>query len=63
MYHSICTEVLSGEKRICLAITEPDAGSDVQGITTEARLSNDKTHYTVHGQKKFGHYCVKVCGS
>lgn len=30
---------LRGEKIICLAITEPAAGSDVAKITTEAKLS------------------------
>lgn len=45
--------LLSGEKRICLAITEPDAGSDVGNLTCEAKLSADKTHYVVNGEKKW----------
>jgi alkylation response protein AidB-like acyl-CoA dehydrogenase len=32
----IFPEILSGEKRICLAVTEPDAGSDVRNIKTTA---------------------------
>lgn len=35
----ICRECLTGEKNICLAITEPGAGSDVANIQTEAVLS------------------------
>lgn len=30
--------ILNGDKRICLAITEPDAGSDVANLTCEAKL-------------------------
>ncbi|KRX03942.1 Cytochrome b5-like heme/steroid binding domain [Pseudocohnilembus persalinus] len=45
--------VLEGDKLICLAITEPWAGSDVSGIRTKAILSEDKTHYVVTGMKKF----------
>lgn len=45
--------VLEGDKLICLAITEPWAGSDVSGIRTKAILSEDKTHYIVTGMKKF----------
>jgi alkylation response protein AidB-like acyl-CoA dehydrogenase len=52
--------ILSGEKRICLAITEPDAGSDVANLTCEAKLSDDGKHYIVNGEKKWitnGIYC------
>ncbi|KAI0165220.1 acyl-CoA dehydrogenase NM domain-like protein [Hypoxylon sp. FL1284] len=45
--------LLSGEKRICLAITEPDAGSDVANLTCEAKLSDDGKHYIVNGEKKW----------
>jgi alkylation response protein AidB-like acyl-CoA dehydrogenase len=45
--------ILSGEKRICLAITEPDAGSDVANLTCEAKLSEDGKHYIVNGEKKW----------
>uniref|UniRef100_A0A7S4KPP5 Acyl-CoA dehydrogenase n=1 Tax=Paramoeba aestuarina TaxID=180227 RepID=A0A7S4KPP5_9EUKA len=44
---------IMGEKRICLAITEPGAGSDVQNIQTTAKLSEDGTYYTVNGIKKW----------
>lgn len=34
--------ILAGDKYICLAITEPFAGSDVAGIRTTAKLTADK---------------------
>jgi acyl-CoA dehydrogenase len=43
--------VLSGDKIAALAITEPDAGSDVAGIRTTARRDGD--HYVVNGTKMF----------
>jgi alkylation response protein AidB-like acyl-CoA dehydrogenase len=45
--------VLLGEKRICLAISEPSGGSDVAGILTTAKLSSDNRHYVVNGIKKW----------
>ncbi|KAI0196443.1 acyl-CoA dehydrogenase/oxidase [Astrocystis sublimbata] len=45
--------ILTGEKRVCLAITEPDAGSDVANLTCEAKLSEDGKHYIVNGEKKW----------
>ena len=57
MLPRVAKEVLSGEKRICLAITEPDAGSDVAALATEAVLTPDKKHYKVSGQKKV---CKKI---
>ncbi|KAJ5579860.1 uncharacterized protein N7459_005845 [Penicillium hispanicum] len=45
--------ILAGDKRICLAITEPDAGSDVANLGCEARLSEDGKHYIVNGEKKW----------
>eukprot|EP01125_Pyxidicula_operculata_P017098 TRINITY_DN5952_c0_g1_i3.p1 TRINITY_DN5952_c0_g1~~TRINITY_DN5952_c0_g1_i3.p1 ORF type:complete len:308 (-),score=73.96 TRINITY_DN5952_c0_g1_i3:13-936(-) len=44
---------LSGEKIICLAVTEPSAGSDVANIQTEAKKSADGKHYIVNGEKKW----------
>ncbi|KAL2692385.1 hypothetical protein Neosp_002792 [[Neocosmospora] mangrovei] len=55
-------DVLSGKTRFCLAVTEPDAGSDVAGITTTAERKGDK--YIVNGAKKwitngiFADYCT-----
>lgn len=48
----ILPEILSGRKRICLAITEPSAGSDVRNITTVAEKTADGQHYIVNGEKK-----------
>ncbi|KAK6333065.1 hypothetical protein TWF718_010889 [Orbilia javanica] len=45
--------LLNGDKRICLAITEPDAGSDVANLTCEAKLTPDGKHYIVNGEKKW----------
>ncbi|KAL0077635.1 putative acyl-CoA dehydrogenase [Phycomyces blakesleeanus] len=42
---------MSGEKFICLAITEPSGGSDVAGLQTEAKDMGD--HYLVNGEKKW----------
>jgi alkylation response protein AidB-like acyl-CoA dehydrogenase len=49
----IFPEILSGEKRICLAVTEPDAGSDVRNIRTTAEKTADGKHYIVNGTKKW----------
>jgi alkylation response protein AidB-like acyl-CoA dehydrogenase/predicted heme/steroid binding protein len=45
--------ILRGEKRVCLAISEPAAGSDVAGITTTAKLNKEGTHYEVSLVKKW----------
>jgi alkylation response protein AidB-like acyl-CoA dehydrogenase len=44
---------LRGEKTICLAITEPYAGSDVANLRCEAKKSADGKHYIVNGEKKW----------
>ncbi|EMC94499.1 hypothetical protein BAUCODRAFT_549996 [Baudoinia panamericana UAMH 10762] len=49
----IVPDILSGDKRICLAITEPDAGSDVANLTCKAKLTEDGKHYIVNGEKKW----------
>ncbi|GAB0134471.1 hypothetical protein EsDP_00002841 [Epichloe bromicola] len=46
-------DFLSGKKRTCIAITEPDAGSDVANITTTARKTEDGKHYIINGAKKW----------
>ncbi|TPX62529.1 hypothetical protein PhCBS80983_g00251 [Powellomyces hirtus] len=56
----VVSEVLSGKKRICLAITEATAGSDVAGVRTTAKKTADGKHYIVNGTKKWitnGHHC------
>ncbi|BFZ54786.1 hypothetical protein PYCC9005_001823 [Savitreella phatthalungensis] len=49
----VAPDVIAGKKRFCLAITEPDGGSDVANITTTAKLSEDGKHYIVNGEKKW----------
>ncbi|KAF2482215.1 acyl-CoA dehydrogenase [Neohortaea acidophila] len=49
----VTEEVFSGQKKICLAVTEAFAGSDVAGIQTTAKLSDDGSHYIVNGTKKW----------
>ena len=46
-------ELLLGKKRICIAITEPEAGSDVANIQTTAEKTPDGKHYVVNGTKKW----------
>ncbi len=56
----VIRECLDGEKRICLAITDPDAGSDVAGLTCTAKLSPCGQFYIVNGTKKWitnGTFC------
>ncbi|KAJ5054055.1 uncharacterized protein L3040_000339 [Drepanopeziza brunnea f. sp. 'multigermtubi'] len=51
--YEIAEEVLSGRKKMCLAITEAFAGSDVAGIRTTAEKTKDGKHYIVNGTKKW----------
>ena len=44
---------LRGEKIICLAITEPYAGSDVGSLRATAKLNAEGTHYVLNGEKKW----------
>ncbi|MCJ1407057.1 hypothetical protein MMC19_001127 [Ptychographa xylographoides] len=46
-------DLLLGKKRTCIAITEPEAGSDVANIQTTATKSKDGKHYIVNGTKKW----------
>lgn len=46
-------DILLGRKRTCLAITEPDAGSDVANIKTTATKSPDGKYYILNGSKKW----------
>ncbi|KAI9340678.1 acyl-CoA dehydrogenase/oxidase [Zopfochytrium polystomum] len=49
----VVPQCLTGEKRICLAITEPYAGSDVANLRTEAKKTPDGKHYIINGEKKW----------
>jgi alkylation response protein AidB-like acyl-CoA dehydrogenase len=42
---------------ICLAITEPSAGSDVANLKTTAVKTPDGKHYIVNGEKKVSELC------
>ncbi|KAL5120328.1 hypothetical protein ACEQ8H_001618 [Pleosporales sp. CAS-2024a] len=56
----VVDEVLTGQKKICLAITEAFAGSDVAGLQTTAELTPDGKHYVIRGTKKWitnGMFC------
>jgi acyl-CoA dehydrogenase len=43
--------IIAGEKIVAVAVTEPDAGSDVKGIRTTARRDGDS--YVLNGAKMF----------
>merc|ERR1719326_670837 len=47
----VAVPCLRGDKRICLAISDPYAGSDVSGITCTAKREGDR--YIVSGVKKW----------
>jgi alkylation response protein AidB-like acyl-CoA dehydrogenase len=48
---TVIEPVIKGTKNICLAISEPGAGSDVSNIQTSARREGD--YYIVNGSKKW----------
>jgi alkylation response protein AidB-like acyl-CoA dehydrogenase len=43
----------SGEQMWAIAMTEPGTGSDLAGMRTTAKLSDDGTHYVLNGAKTF----------
>jgi alkylation response protein AidB-like acyl-CoA dehydrogenase len=45
--------IASGAILLCIAMTEPGAGSDLAGIGTTAQLSADGGHYVLNGSKTF----------
>lgn len=44
---------VSGEEMWALAMTEPGTGSDLAGMKSTAKLSEDGTHYVLNGAKTF----------
>jgi len=51
MKRRVAPAVLSGKRIICLAISEPEAGSDVANLRTVAKRDDD--HFIVNGSKMF----------
>ena len=49
----ICDEVFSGKTKLCLAITEAFAGSDVANIRTTAEKTHCGKYFIVNGTKKW----------
>ncbi|MFH8618985.1 acyl-CoA dehydrogenase family protein, partial [Streptomyces sp. NPDC017979] len=45
--------IAAGDLMLCVAMTEPGTGSDLAGIRTSAKLSEDGTHYVLNGSKTF----------
>ncbi|WP_404314829.1 acyl-CoA dehydrogenase family protein [Prescottella equi] len=45
--------IAAGELVLCIGMTEPGTGSDLAGIKTAAKLSDDGTHYVLNGAKTF----------
>ena len=54
-------DLLTGKKRICIAITEPEAGSDVSNIATTATRSKDGKYFIVNGTKKWWVSSLFLC--
>jgi acyl-CoA dehydrogenase len=46
-------DLLTGRTRSCIAITEPDAGSDFANITTVAERTADGKNFIVNGSEKW----------
>jgi alkylation response protein AidB-like acyl-CoA dehydrogenase len=44
---------ITGEMMTAIAMTEPGTGSDLAGMGTTAKLSEDGTHYVLNGAKTF----------
>lgn len=55
---AILPSLLNGSKRIALAVTEPQAGSNVANLSASAVKSPDGKHYIVNGTKKSVDFCL-----
>ena len=43
--------LVSGDIKGAYCLTEPDSGSDANSAKSKAKLSDDKKHYIINGQK------------
>lgn len=63
----VAVPVIQGDKRICLCVTEPYAGSDVSKLRATATLTDDGKFWRVRGNKKwitggmFSDYFTVLC--
>lgn len=46
-------DFVTGETMFAIAMTEPGTGSDLAGMRTTAKLSEDRSHYVLNGAKTF----------
>ena len=53
MQAKVCRPVITGEKQMCLCITEPGGGSDVAQLRTTATRDEATGDFIVTGQKKW----------
>merc|ERR1740117_1437570 len=49
----VARAIITGEKKCCLAVTEPGGGSDVANVRTTAELDASGAFYRLNGQKTF----------
>jgi acyl-CoA dehydrogenase len=49
---------LTGQKRSCIAVTEPDAGSDVVSVTTTAEKSEDGNFSSLTATRNGAYYVI-----
>ena len=56
-------DFVTGEQMWALAMTEPGTGSDLSGMRTTARLSQDGSYYLLNGAKTFTTWCpIRLLG-
>lgn len=53
LHEKVMSGLLNGTKRVCIAITEPTAGSDVKNLSTTAERSADGKYWIINGTKKW----------